>query len=233
MRIAYHTVLLLLFCGLFSACFELREEVTLNKDGSGSYQLLLDMSQSKQTIDLAQKMQQQKDGEATQNLNFTIDSTFAKSVARFNGMAGISQAKDTINKTDYIFGVSFQFASVEALNNALAALNKDENGAITLTQPVYSFAKNIVTRHNTYYLSNVSELLKNKPNTTPTEKSEQIKLLLQGANYVITTKINGKIKKYNNKKAEIDYTKTVLRWSVPLQEVIEGSEELANTIKIK
>jgi hypothetical protein len=225
--------ILLLFSLLFSACFELREEIDLNKDGSGTYRLLLDMSQSKQTIDLAQKMQQEKEGENTQNLHFTIDSTFAKSVARFNGMAGISQAKDTVNKVDYIFGVSFRFSGIEALNNAIAELNKDENGKTTIEKPIYSLNKNVFERQNDYYFNNISEVLKSKPNQMQTEKAEQIKLLLQGANYIIVTKVNGKIKKYNNKKAEIDYTKTVLRLSTPLQEAMEGRGELANAIKIK
>ena len=125
-------------CLCLTSCFELREEIDLNKDGSGTYRLLLDMSQSKQTIDLAQKMQQEKDNEGAKNLTTTIDSTFAKSVMRFNGMPGISQAKDTVNKTDYIFGVMFHFSGMEALNNAIMELNKDENGKPTLEKPVYS-----------------------------------------------------------------------------------------------
>jgi hypothetical protein len=225
----FYTLAIVFFCSLFlSACFELREEIDLQKDGSGTYRLLLDMSQSKATIDLAQKMQQ--DAEANKNLNFTIDSTFAKSKLRFNGMLGISQAKDSINKIDYIFGISFNFSGIEALNNAIMELNRDENGKNTIQEPIYSLSKNIFTKQNIYYFNNISEVLKQSNNT---EKNEKLKTLLQGANYVSIIKVNGKIKKISNKKAEIDYTKTVLRLSTALPEAISGNADLGNTLKIK
>jgi RecG-like helicase len=225
--IAFFTIICSL---LLTSCFELREEIDLNKDGSGTYRLLLDMSQSKQTLDLAQKMQEAKDNEAAKNLNFTIDSTFAKSVMRFKNMPGISFAKDTVNKTDYVFGIIFNFSGMEALNNAIMELNKDENGKLTIEKPVYSMTKNIFERQNLYYFNNISEVLKVNTNV---EKNEKISSLLQGASYVSVIKVNGKIKKYSNKKAEIDYTKTVLRLATPLPEAISGKSELGNVIKIK
>jgi hypothetical protein len=225
------TIIITIFCSIFlSSCFELREEIDLNKDGSGTYRLLLDMSQSKQTLELAYKMQQNKDNEAAKNLNFTIDSTFAKSVMRFNNMPGISQAKDSVNKTDYIFGIMFNFSGMEALNNAIAELNKDENGKPTIEKPVYSLTKNIFERQNSYYFNNVSEVLKGNANL---DKNEKLQTLLQGSSYVCVIKVNGKIKKFSNKKAEIDYTKTVLRLTVALPEAIRGNADLGNVLKIK
>lgn len=214
----------------FSSCFELREEIDLNKDGSGTYRLLLDMSQSKSTIDLAQKMQANKDQDAAKNLNFTVDSTFAKSVMRFNNMPGITQARDTVNKTDYIFGITFNFSGMEALNNAMMELNKDENKKSTLTKPVYSLTKNVFEKQNIYYLNNISEALKTKNNS---QEAEQMRRLLESATYVTILKVNGKIKKFSNDKAEIDYTKTVLRLSNPLLEVIADKADVGNTVKIK
>ncbi len=217
-----------IICSLFlTSCFELREEIDLNKDGSGVYRLLLDMSQSKQTIDLAQKMQ---DNESVKKLNFTIDSTFSKSVMRFANMPGISLAKDTVNKTDYVFGVMFNFSGIEALNNAIMELDKDENGKTSIEKPIYSMTKNIFERQNLYYFNNISEMLKSGENI---KKSEQINNLLQTASYISVIKVNGKIKKYSNKKAEIDYTKTVLRLATPLLEAIEGKATLGNVLKIK
>jgi hypothetical protein len=219
---------LLLIIILFSSCFELREEIDLNKDGSGTYRLLLDMSQSKATIDLAQKMKQ--DDESNKNLTTTIDSTFAKSVMRFSQIKGISQAKDSVNKVDYVFGVLFKFENIEALNNAMAELNKDENGQSTLQEAVYSFKKNVFERQNIYYFNNISDALKNK---TEKEKAEQMRNMFDGASYINLLKINGKIKKYSNSKAELDYTKTVLRLAVPLPDAIEGKAALGNVVKIK
>ena len=90
--------------------------------------------------------------------------------------------------------------------------------------------KNIFERQNIYYFTNISETLKSTPTV---DKNEKLQTFLQGASYVSVIKVQGKIKKFSNKKAEIDYTKTVLRLATPLPEAMQGKAELGNVLKIK
>lgn len=212
-----------------TACFELREEIELQPNGSGKYYLLLDMSQSKSTIDLAMNMQKSKGDDNLKQLNFAIDSTFSKSVRRFNGMKGITNAKDSVNKTDYIFGISFNFSDIASLNNAIIQLNEDRNGSYTT---IFDLAKNTFSRSNQFYLAYINENLQQNFTTNP-EKVAQYKNLLQTAQYTYIVKVQGKIKKFSNDKAELDYTKKALRLSVPLTQALEGKAVLENEIKFK
>jgi hypothetical protein len=144
-------------------------------------------------------------------------------------MKGITDAKDSVNKTDYIFGISFNFSDIASLNNAIIQLNEDRNGSYTT---IFDLAKNTFSRSNQFYLAYINENLQQNFTTNP-EKVAQYKNLLQTAQYTYIVKVQGKIKKFSNDKAELDYTKKALRLSVPLTQALEGKAVLENEIKFK
>ena len=214
---------------LLTACFEIREEIEINPEGSGSYVMLVDMSHNKALIDAFLR----NTGESNDEINKTkseLDTTLLKSVEKFNKIAGISNAKGIDDRQNYIFGVKFDFANVEALNEALKQTNQDRLPQ-KQWQPAYAFENKTLERKDNYYVQGLTDI--SKTDEGEAEKQEQIKNLLKDATYAYVVRTKGKIRKFSNKQSYLSADKKELRWSAKLQDVTERKLTIGNTIKIK
>ncbi|MCU0451286.1 MAG: hypothetical protein MUC97_15850 [Bernardetiaceae bacterium] len=217
-----------LFCGLpaLTACYEIREEVDIKKDGSGTYAMIIDMSQSKDLLEMAMAMSENKDKLPTSE----IDSAFDKGTARFKNMPGISNAQPINQPKEFVFGMRFDFKDMAALNNALRQ-NPEQAAANNAPAPeVFKFSKRTLERTSLFHfkeLNSLAELQKNP------EDAEQMRALLQTATYACIVRVEGKIKKFSNEKAELAYTGKEVRFSAPLLDLIDGKANCANVVKFK
>jgi hypothetical protein len=130
---------------LFSGCLHIVEEVTVKKDGSGTYKLTLDMSEMKAMLDAFKEMgentgdkeensddnvaeepsdggEEGKQEDSVTQLGTTL-STVAQSLRSVTGLSDIQEFSDTVA---YLFGYSFQFADIEALNKAIRVINREK-----------------------------------------------------------------------------------------------------------
>jgi hypothetical protein len=218
----------LLLLPFFSACYEIREEVDIKKDGSGTYTLVIDMSQSKALLDMAMAMPENKD-----KLPFgELDSSFVKGMARFKSLPGISQVQSIDNRPDFIFGMKFDFKDVGALNLALQKSNAETAGATAGPAPeVYKYTKRTLERTDNFFLKGLASLDGLAGDNS--ENAEQVKTLLKSASYVCLVRVEGKIKKFSNPQAELSYTAKEVRFSASLLDLLEGKVSCANTVKFK
>lgn len=131
--------LFLITAGLtLSGCLHIVEEVTVKKNGSGSYKMMLDMSEMKGMMDMLKTMA--PDSTATDSSGITVSpsadpgdnsmvqmaneiSGVAQSLKSVNGLSNIVEINDT---STFTFGYSFDFANVNALNTALKVINKEK-----------------------------------------------------------------------------------------------------------
>jgi hypothetical protein len=209
-----------------TACYEIREEVDIKNDGSGSYAMIIDMSQSKALLEMAAAMPENKDKLPTSE----IDSAFAKGTARFKNMPGISNAQPINQAKEFIFGMRFDFKDMAALNNALRQ-SPDQGAANNLPAPeIFKFSKRTLERTSLFQfkeLNSLTELQKNP------EDAEQVRALLQSATYACVIRVEGKIKKFSNEKAELAYTGKEVRFGASLLDLIDGKANCANVVKFK
>lgn len=105
-----------------TSCFDVKEEIIFNADGSGAYE---------QTIDLSQVIK-----------TFTEDSTYAETTRKSNEKISIWLKKipgiHNVNVNEKSVGITrigFEFNSISALNNAL------KNSG---TYPTYVWSKNAI-----------------------------------------------------------------------------------------
>jgi hypothetical protein len=213
-----------------TACFEIREEVDIKKDGSGTYALLVDMSQSKAMLELAMAMTENKDklplGE--------LDSSFVKGTARFQDVPGISQVQPINNRQDFVFGMKFDFKDVAALNLALQKSTSDPQTGRPATGPapeVYKYAKRTLERSGDFFLKGLADL--DALASDNSENTDQVKTLLKSGSYVSIIRTEGKIRKFSNPAAELSYTAKEVRFSANLLDLIENKASCANTVKFK
>ena len=218
---------------LLTSCFEVREEIDLKKDGSGTYQIVLDMSKSKNMIAVAMKMAENDEKmQASGNPFSDVDSVFVKGAQSLNGMEGINNAKGSYDKQNYIFTTKFDFKNIDALNDALNEMNKRKNPELESFPVTFKFEKNIFERTSNFYMKDLTNF--SEQTGGDEQKIAQVQAVLKTATYISVIRTpEGKIKKFSNEKAVLSEDKKELRLSANLSEITEGKISLGNVLKIK
>jgi hypothetical protein len=128
MRILFRIGALALLPLLMASCLTIEESYLFKRNGSGSMTYTLDMSEMASLLKMSQESEDAEDP--------TGDMGFEAEADRLSGISGISGVKANSDKDNYIFSVSFKFASLDALNAALTELIlNDEEGS----EPVHEF----------------------------------------------------------------------------------------------
>ncbi len=216
-----------------TSCFEVREEIDIKKDGSGTYAMIVDMSKNKNLLDAAMQMAEKDDKMALGGNPFAeMDSAFIKGAETLNGMEGISNAKGTNDKTNYIFITKFDFKDIDALNDALNEMNKRKYPELESFPAVYKYEKKTLERTNHFYMRGLTDF--SEQTGGDEQKLAQAKQMLTTATYTCIIRTpEGKIKKFSNDKSVLSEDKKELRLSANLVEVSEDKVSLVNVVKIK
>jgi hypothetical protein len=142
-------LLLLAVAGLsLSGCLHIVEEVTFRNNGSGSYQMVLDMSEVKGMLDMFQGMGQESEGDSTavaedqpalgaDNPMGQLGNEISSVAQSLKGVAGLTNVVEINDTAAFKFGYAFDFSSVDALNKALRIISKEKYDA--KTEEVFKF----------------------------------------------------------------------------------------------
>ncbi|MCU0390495.1 MAG: hypothetical protein MUE81_05220 [Thermoflexibacter sp.] len=215
---------------LFSmtACFEVKEEISMKSDGSGTYTMLIDMSKSKNLLDIFMKMNENEDKVSPAE----IDSTFVKGAEDLNKMEGITNAQSVNDKKNYVFGMKFDFKDIDALNDALNETNRRKYPELESFPPIYKLEKKNLERTNFFYFKGLTDF--SEQSGGDQQKVEQMRGILQTATFISIIRLpQGKIKKFSNDKFVLSEDKKELKLQANLLEVSEGKVNLENIVKIK
>ncbi len=119
-RIRY--ILLMILPLLFlSSCLTVYEKYTLNRDGSGTMEYLIDMSE------LQSLMQAFSDSTMEGMKSLEVDQSFREFIPGLRAIQGISNVRLTGDAAHYIYGIKYDFTGQEALNKALATILDEKN----------------------------------------------------------------------------------------------------------
>lgn len=108
---------------VFAGCFELIEEMTLNNNGSGTYQITYDMSGSKDMINMMRSFTEGTEDDITASFG-----GFDDGLEDIENNPGISNAEIIADSVNYVFTLKFDFDSITSLNNVLAEILTDDQG---------------------------------------------------------------------------------------------------------
>lgn len=105
-------------------CITIEENYTFKKDGSGTMEYVIDLSSF---ADLMKSMKEMSDdkGKGDDSMG---EMDMKDEMARIKGIKGISKVKVKEEKDGFIQRLSFRFADVNALNEALNVLMPDSSG---------------------------------------------------------------------------------------------------------
>lgn len=213
---------------ILSACFEVKEEISLKNNGSGTYTMLIDLSKSKNLVDIFMKMNENEEKIGAEE----IDSTFVKGAEDLNKMEGISNAQGINDKINYIFGMKFDFKDVDALNDALNEMNRRKYPELESFPAIYKIEKKNLERINFFHLRGLTDF--SEQSGGDQQKEEQMKNFLKTATFTSVIRLpEGKIRKSSNEKFVLSADKKEIKLQANLLEVSEGKVNLENVVRIK
>lgn len=196
-----------------TGCLDILEEITFNKDGSGTYVTAYDITELVDTYDMLDET-----GKGRKDLERTLDSTFEdlkKKTARINGVSAVSIDKSKKNITK----LRLNFTNITVLNKVL---NQDKKLASEMN--LYSQSKGRLSRK----ASGVSSWL---GGNSEEDDDEMMSSLLSEMKYRIIYHLPNRVKKMTNEDATLSNDKKTVTLEVSHKEVKENTKTLANEIK--
>ena len=225
-------LLLILLVASLSSCFELREELTIQADGSGTFKLVADFSEHQQMLkELSEKADtahfpfgNQKTPDLASILGFGSEN-----FAKINGIQNTKSVSDTVN---YIFGFQFDFTDINALNLALVMRDGGEfNQDFQL--PYRYEGKGKLLKNDVFVFKKLFKYLLEEEKDLPEYLQSQKKAIFARISYKCLIKTSGKIKKNSNADYEFLGGKKQLTYSGYLHEIYDGIANIGTELKFK
>lgn len=116
---------------LLSACLNLKEQIQVNKDGSGTYRFLLDLSQFNAMTAMFGDMSDMQSDENFSMIDEKQEQLFKQLEDSIQGIHHIKPIMDSVNS---LFGFEFQFDKVSDLNHALNLLFNEKGQPILFVE---------------------------------------------------------------------------------------------------
>ncbi len=211
-----------IFLGLFilcTSCFEIIEEVSFNKDGSGHVTLTMNLSKSKTRLNsmmLLDSVHNYKVPSKTE-----IKNQITQALQKVKQIDGISNVKNSSDFNEYIFTVSCDFTNVEALNTVISNFSTKKDAAIIKQQRHFSFnkAQNTFTRNYHYNIS--KEFKKTNMEDRKVFETATMTTIYRFKTPIISSK---------NPTAKISGSKKAIMLRVNAQDIIKNRNSIKNQI---
>lgn len=219
-RITY----LVLFCCLFllQSCFEIIEQLVIKDDGSGNFQLLVNMSKSKTKLNSIRKMKTVNGHEVPTKEEIT--NKVAEIEKAIKNTAGISNVKTNLDFDNYIATVSCNFSKVGSLNAAIRNIADKENGKDKVIEDSYQYdpASKTFSRLNKFI---VKEDYKKMSNAD--------KEIFATANYTGIFRFDSEVASTSNKDSKISANKKAVMLKLNALDVISSKKSIENKINLQ
>lgn len=193
----------------FSSCFEIAEEITIEKNGSGKYVNKIDASKFMEQMQMMAALD--TTGEMMPKLKYSLDSTFADSWTAYKKVKGISNVKIDTSK-EFVYILSLDFDNVTSLNTALGT-GKGAN-----EQNMYVWEKGKISRKDVPL--NLGDM------KTEDEQLEMYKSFMTDFKYSIVFKVPNKVKKVSNESAKTSEDKKIVTLETNMADVLDGKAKL-------
>ena len=206
---------------LLQSCFEIIEQLFLKADGSGNFQLVVNLSKSKTRLNSIIKMKtiNGHDVPSTYEIKNKI-SEIEKTVAK---TPGITAVKTTVDFDNYIASLTCNFTKVAQLNAAVKNVYDKENGKLMGVEKTYAYdaTTGLFTRFNKFSLAEDYKKMSNAD-----------KEIFATANYTTIYKFENNVAAVLNKEAGISPGKKAVMLKLNALDIITGKKNVENKINL-
>jgi len=212
---------LFLFVCLISltGCFEIVEQLFLKTDGSGDFQMVLNLSKSRTRLNSIMKMKtiNGHDVPSKEDIRYRL-SEIEKTVSK---TAGISNVKTSIDFDNFIASINCNFKNVAALNNAVKNIYLKENAGKKAPEKIYEYNAGVFQRWNKYSFKDDYSKLSNAD-----------KEVFATANYTAIFKFESAVSVASNKETRIAPSKKAVMLKLNTLDVITEKKSIENKINL-
>lgn len=231
-----HYVLLLLVGISTSSCFDILEEYEFNADGSGHARYTVDVSQM---VDLMSSLSEM---DSTGEGSKSMEDMFAEnnSVQALKNIPGISNVVSLSDKEAKVIGFSYDFESIEALNNALAVEGGESEMMGGMGMDLGGEGKeNYVSLKGkkfkrVFNFPDEEEEAKDEAEGEEAQYEEMAKMMFADAKYTVKYTFNQGVKKVKkNDNAVLGPNKKSVSIEVPFLDLIDKKAVITSEIILK
>lgn len=216
---------LMMFVGLsfsLTSCFDIVDEITVNKDGSGEITITANLSKSKTKIASIMLMDSINGHKVPQKAD--IEKILNDAVTYLEKTAGISNISKKTDFDNYIFSISCSFKSVENIDNIISEITKDQKVKPVMVSYAFDGAKKMFSKNYIY---------------TPEAKKQYDKLkgedkkVFDEASYTSIFRFENEVASVSNNLSKISPSRKAVMLKTAALELINGNVSLSNTIQLK
>ncbi|CAM1358781.1 conserved exported hypothetical protein [Tenacibaculum sediminilitoris] len=207
---------------LFTSCFEFVEEVTFNKDGSGSAVLTINLSKSK--TKLASMMLLDSVNGYKVPSKTTIKNKINEIVGKIQQTKGVHNVINTLNFNEFIVTVSCDFDNVEALNKVISNFSSKKQAEAVKKNQHFNFDKENKTFTRSHHFNLGKEFQKTKM---------QDRKVFETATYTSVYRFETPIRSSANNKARISQSKKAIMLHLQAQDIIANNQTIKNKIQLE
>jgi len=223
MRKLIQTTLLCLFLLSFTSCFEVREEVKMNADGSGAVNLTIDLSQSKNNLTNYMKAGEVNGQKIPSQIEIEMELLKLKNV--ISSIPGMSEVKLKKDFTEFVFNLTGNFKDVKTLNTAINTASSAMNKTPFPLKKVKHF------NLSDSKFSRLFEYTDDRLTKTEYDGLPAIpRLLMESAKVISIYRFENPVKKVSNKNAKLSPSKKAVMLEANIAEFAKGEISLANDI---
>ncbi len=216
--------LLISLCLILSltSCFDIVDEININKDGSGEITLTANLSKSKTKIASIMLMDSVNGHKVPQKAD--ILKILNDAEAYLQNAAGISHISKKADFDNYIFTISCRFKSVENIDNIISEVTKDLKVKPVMVSYAFNKTEKVFYKNYTY---------------TPEAKKEYNKLraddkkIFDDATYTSIFRFENEVASASNTLSKISSSKKAVMLKSAALDLINGNVSLSNTIQLK
>lgn len=222
-------IVLILAVAIAPSCLEIEEEISLNKDGSGSYLMSIDMSE---VMEMLQGMMEGNEEALDQAGMGKMDSTLQETANKLRDLEGVSKVKHSVE--GFRFSIGYDFTSVDVLNKAQGEGSAVGALGAGLDPSMGSGGNNFELSKRTFSRAPAPiDDLMDGMGEEEASSMEMIKMFLGEASYKMTYHMPGKVKSTTNELSEIQADGNTVITEVPMLDWLEGNADVGNEIKFK
>jgi len=205
---------------LFPGCFEVREEVDMNRDGSGKFKLTINLSESKDQVKKYLTVEKVEGYELSKNKN--VESILKHVKYAMLNVKGMSNVATTADFQNFIFTISSDFVNLDALNNAVTTVTKqlDYLYVPPIESKNYSYDAHQFNRYFDYPID---------PKAYNEMPSMQ-RYVFESSHAISIFRFDRPIRSFSNKKAELSPSGKAIKLETSIGDLARGTETLENTI---
>lgn len=229
-------------CLFFSSCISITEELFLEKNGSGRYVTTIDLKKMQEMMEMVKQFAPGDSAMDMGGMMKPIGDSMQQMLGQLSGIKGISDVKnERVDSGTY--RISFRFANMEALNQAMRKKQKDQSkDAYSFSKKEFNFYSSSVSE-NMGSMSQLGELMDemsgkdtslnvNGEKINLQEAMGMLKMMDMGAKYRTVYHFPSEVVAFSNKDAKLSEDKKTLTLELDLLEMPKGFN-LGNQVKLR